>query len=291
MTARLLAGLAFVVFAFLASLTRAQATSEYCPARLLAYHESSGGGPATYAFVLSAASTRIVHGTLLAQTDAGWFTIPFTDTRIAAYDEHYHNAYIHWSRTEYYSPVMYVRFPQNARLIRWTVLQAQSSGDKVFHWDQKGAVTCRLQTSDAENVESPETSAPSALGAIREGPAPYDLLRAPGPSDAMLTPAAADVTANTQCSKPFDAVVATTKLSPRLPANVGGLNQALMTIVEVAVSADGAPDDAWIYQPSGVPALDDAVLAAARGSTYRAARSFCEPSPGFYRFVITFQPG
>lgn len=58
--------------------------------------------------------------------------------------------------------------------------------------------------------------------------------------------------------------------------------------VEVTLRPDGGVQSVAIYKSSGSTALDDAALAAARQTTYAAARRNCEPVPGSYLFTAEF---
>jgi len=61
------------------------------------------------------------------------------------------------------------------------------------------------------------------------------------------------------------------------------------TQVEVSIDPDGAITATSIYRSSGSQALDNAALAAARQSTYKADVRNCEAVAGSYLFTVVFQ--
>jgi len=61
------------------------------------------------------------------------------------------------------------------------------------------------------------------------------------------------------------------------------------TQVEVSIGPDGRITAASIYRSSGDQALDNAALAAARQSTYKADIRDCEAVAGSYLFTVVFQ--
>lgn len=270
----------------------AEAKTEYCPANVQSYYRVGGGDYSFYSFVLSAMSERTVQGTVLAQTTNGWYTIPFPSTPLVHYEQRYHNAYTKWQRDIYVSPVLFVRFPIDAGAVTgmW-VLKAQATGDTIFKWDERGAVTCKLTPSAAQLGTPRETrrSPPSTPStAIDDSPSPYDLEAVPSASDVIIHADPATLAPTAQCASPFETATATSKITPPWPSGVLPAFHPTTVMVEVAVSHDGRPDDAWVFQPSGVSEFDAMALAAATASTYRAPRAFCQPAPGFYLFVVTF---
>ena len=61
------------------------------------------------------------------------------------------------------------------------------------------------------------------------------------------------------------------------------------TQVEVSIDPDGKITATSIYRSSGSQALDNAALAAARQSTYKADVRACEAVAGSYLFTVVFQ--
>jgi hypothetical protein len=53
--------------------TSAEAATEFCPAKLTRLDKTGGDGKA-YGYYLQALTSRTVQGTIIADTDAGWFT-------------------------------------------------------------------------------------------------------------------------------------------------------------------------------------------------------------------------
>jgi hypothetical protein len=159
---------AFAVAVFALLHARAYAVTEYCPAVLENGHSLGGG---VYSFVLSAASARTVHGTLLVDTNDGSYTIDFPNTNLVVFVERLHNSSTHRQRAVYVSQPLYVRFPTAVESISlWSVLSAQSTGDALFHWDARGMVTCKIP----ESVDHATYSSANS-NVVSENPMPFDL--------------------------------------------------------------------------------------------------------------------
>jgi hypothetical protein len=262
----------------------ANAAVEYCPASVAVVHHFSAPNDQLYALLLSARSARSVNGTLLAQTNDGWYTVVFPETRIAEFDESLHNEYASWKHTSYLSPSVYVRFPSVVQKVtRWAVLAAQSTGDGVFHWDEKGMVTCKLTISHWPDPMFDR----GGTGIVNDTPVPKALLPKM-PSMVGIDAVPANVDPSASCEHPDENAVATRKITPTWPPGLGAPNHPVTIRVMVAVSRDGPPDEAWVYDPSGVSEFDRGALSAALNSTYRAGREFCFPAPGYYMYVVTF---
>lgn len=106
---------------------------------------------------------------------------------------------------------------------------------------------------------------------------------APDPVYVSATKAPGD----TNCEQPFKRVSISNAKIPRvsdLLMNMLG-DAKLRTMVGVAVRRDGSIEKTWLFSGSGNVWWDDAVLDAARDSTYAPGRSFCKPSGGVYLFT------
>jgi len=68
------------------------------------------------------------------------------------------------------------------------------------------------------------------------------------------------------------------------------LNGPVTVIALVTVAVDGSPKAESIIKSSGFKAVDDAVLRAARTSTYKPKMFNCEPVQGTYLFRIDYRP-
>jgi TonB family protein len=68
------------------------------------------------------------------------------------------------------------------------------------------------------------------------------------------------------------------------------LNGPVTVLAMVTVAVDGSPKAESIIKSSGFKTVDDAVLRAARASTYKPKMFNCEPVQGTYLFRIDYQP-
>jgi len=265
---------------------------EYCPATLWAFHHFTKPNSAVYSFVLSAASSRNVSSVLLAQTNAGWFRVTVPQLPMKATAQTYKTPFIEWTRNEFYSPVMYIQFPDTVTVVqRLGVREAQTSGEQVLNWDAQGSVTCKFQSLDRSTDVRDSSSTPSdELSPVRVSELPYNILAPPAAAATFLAPLATQVAFTTDCAQPFAGAVATRKVTPTYPVGLSA-NHPIRVMVEVALSTDGKLDDAWIWQPSGSAGFDFQTLEAARTSRYEAARAFCQSVPGYYLYVVTFSAG
>jgi len=286
-----LAAIVFCAAAVCSSARAAHAIFEYCPAKIGAGHHFAGDGT-LYSFVLSAQSSRRVEGTILAQTDAGWFTIPFPQTPIVHYLYEYHTPYMaHGQRDAYYSQNLYVRFPAGVtRLLYWSVLNAHATGDAVFDWDQEGRMTCAFVAKGGASASSSEDA---RFTVTRDSPPAFDLWRLPSDSDMVLTAVLAsdDLAPTADCAQPFTNATPTKLVTPSVPMALSRtLTVPVRAQVELAISKDGKPDDAWIFISSGSAIFDALAVAAARESTFLPATAFCKDAPGFFLYSVVASP-
>lgn len=275
---------AAATFVFVAQQT-ATATTEYCPAAVAEAHHFATPNDQIYSFVLSARSQRAVRGTVLVNTNDGWYTVKFDETPLVEFIAHFHDAYAKWQRTEYLSRPFFVRFPPAVTTsTQWSVLAAQSTGDTAFHWDERGMVTCKLTAS---GVRTDATSSTTSYVVADTAP-PSGYRQPPTSSDTVIDAVPVKLEQSSSCQTPYEDAVATRKVTPTWPKGVGRPQHDVTVQVLVAISHDGRPDDAWIVAPSGFAEFDHQALSAAANSTYRAAREFCFPAPGYYLYVVTF---
>lgn len=212
----------------------------------------------------------------------------FPNTPLSEFTGHFHNAYAKWERTGYFSEPLYVRLPPIVtKLTKSTILQAQATGDNVFHWDEHGMVTCRISATGL--MDAPFFGGNSS-DIVTDSPPPGDYGKPPAPSDPIIDALPVNLEENTACEHPLEEAVATRKVTPGWPNDAGFPTHAVTIRVVVAISHDGRADDAWVQDPSGYPDFDRAALNAAANSTYRAAREMCVPTPGYYLYIVTFAP-
>jgi len=107
----------------------------------------------------------------------------------------------------------------------------------------------------------------------------FQVFNPPGTSSAPVHP----------CSDlPHDAALIQ-QVDPKLPAGAQ-VNQAVPVIVQVTISPEGDVLGASIAQSSGNTELDQAVLNAAKASSYQPKVSNCNPTVGTYQFRWRFTP-
>ena len=68
------------------------------------------------------------------------------------------------------------------------------------------------------------------------------------------------------------------------------LNGPVTVLAIVTVAVDGSPKAESIIKSSGFKPVDDAVLRAARASTYKPKMFNCEPVQGTYLFRVDYSP-
>ncbi len=258
---------------------------EYCPARVGGSERLTSAASTLYSFELRAHSARTVSGSIDVQTKAGWFTIPFTDIALTAGRVRYRTAENAFERTTAVSPELFARFPAGVTTASmWWVASARAFGDGPFGWAAKGTVACPpiAGLGIPDRFTSPDV-------AVRVSAARIDLSATPRPGDTVAIAQPIPAPLSTACRHPFT--------NARVIA-VAGLNwprtfriwERRATFVEVAISAQGHVDGAWVYQPSGIEAFDLASLRSATLTEYAAGRAFCKPAPGYYLFVSAFIP-
>jgi TonB family protein len=272
----------------LAGVGRALALTEYCPAEAGTFHPIDATGPATlYAFALHAEGPRSVSGSLVFKTNAGWFVTNVPPTVLAAHVYHYGSAWVSFSRTQYESAPLYVRFFEPLTIEYAYMAGAETTGDPTFGWDTRGAVTCAPRVKPlAPFVHeyggrdvTPVVSDPRT-----------DLDTQPASGGAVMTASSTSEPDPSTCTQaPVDATIAK-PLSPDFPLSERSRRAPGQTIIAVAISARGTIDDAWVYYPSGSQALDDAALASAKRSKYTAGSAFCQPVPGVFLYQAEFMP-
>jgi hypothetical protein len=256
-----------------------------------AYYRFGPPNDGVYSFVLGAESGRAVSGDVIAQTNAGWFSFSFPYTAIKADTGTYANSYLSFKRTEYRSKVLYVQFPSAVTTIdHWWVTAASSIGDGLG-WEALGKQTCG--PFGAATQFSLEKHVHKGDDTILTSPPTFDLTALPLTGDLALKAEPAQAPWQDTCSIPDTFARAVKAVGPDWPVTASGpvlLTRRITSVVEVSVSASGSVDDVEIYQPSGVAAMDDAALLAAKRSTYAAGSILCRPTPGRYLFRADFVP-
>ncbi|HET7813202.1 MAG TPA: hypothetical protein VFL13_02385 [Candidatus Baltobacteraceae bacterium] len=253
---------------------RAQAAAEFCPATV-----ASPVTPVDATHVrlrIGAAGARTVSGFLRMKTSGGWFSVPFFSVPLQEAPANYNVGGFSFSHSDYISTDLVVSFRQHVDVTYAYVSQAGSKGDADFGWDAKGSVSCLPTPVTKLHPAAPAPQPPPASNAIALIAMPMD-----DPFDA-------------KCTVP-DAPIAVTKAGEfRMPAALAHDNFTAMpegtTGAIVAVDVDGSVVDAWLWETSGTPMLDKAVLDEARKTTFSPGRIFCRNVPGFYLLQTTFRP-
>ena len=78
------------------------------------------------------------------------------------------------------------------------------------------------------------------------------------------------------------------RVSPIYPDAARAKHETGAVVLKVLVGADGKPKQFMIFKSSGFKDLDDAVVAAAKASTYNAAMRGSTPTVGFYDVTYRF---
>lgn len=261
--------------AVICAAARAQAAAEFCPATIA--HGVSAVNSRSYTLQLGAMSERSVSGRLKMETDRGWYEAPFADVALQPVSKQYSDEGATFSHSNYLSEPIVVRFPADVRVQYAYVSQASASGDTQLGWDAKGIVTCD------------PTGAPAQARVLAQD------ARVPMPANAaFLVASITEPPPPGTCATPFDLVRVVHAAQARYPAVLQSENFSTLpsgaAAAIVAVDRTGSIADVWLWETSGTPVLDQAVVDAARQSTYSPARAFCENVPGYYLFRVVFQP-
>jgi hypothetical protein len=270
---------------------RAQAMTEFCPARLhIAGVSPDGVGHAAprslYGFDLFALGSRNVSATIAFDTSAGWFEIDVPQQPLTLKLRHYHTPYVKFVRRDYVSPVIYVQFPNDVALNHVWVYSATAQDDGAFGWAPRGLVSCAPPTGANPYYDR------SSMIAEQMDPRDADNLeKAPGAGSMVLTAVQTSPLETADCKKPFSDAGVKWASAPAYPDTLRAQDAGLFSVsATVAITSDGTAADAWISVPSGYRDADDAVIRAAKGSVYNAGRAYCRNVPGVYTFSVTFDP-
>lgn len=253
---------AFVAFAH----SRAQAMIEFCPAQvdMAAVGAKAGGPAALYGFELTALGSRTVSGTIAFDTDQGWYTADLPAVGLFAKIRTYSSIETEFSRRDFVSPRMYVNFPVKVKIRESWMYRASALNDGAFGWQSQGTVQCppQVAVTGGFHLKDPdELSAPATASSL------------------ILSPIASAPLMTSNCAVPYkDATVKGSPASPDWPPNAMPAEPA-DAAVKVAINADGSLADAWLYEPSGFPSMDEAAIDAAKSTKYLPAIMYCTPTP------------
>jgi hypothetical protein len=276
---------------FLCAHRSASAMAEFCPASLQ-YERVGAESVRTvpgdiYGFELLALGPRtIASSTLAFDTSTGWFTVNVPRVTLLEKDRHVSGVWGTFTRRDYVSPVLYVRFPKAAVVSHAWVLAAATRSDSPVQCDPI------LQRTQLIGVDrgAQASAAPKSVGTL--DPKDDEELSTPPQAASLIIAASPSKVLETgACDLPFTDAMVQRQALPQYPTIMRELGaRETSSTIEVAIAADGTLRDAWVVGPSGYEAADDASLAAARYSTYEAARAYCRPVPSTYYFRVTFDP-
>lgn len=270
-------------FALLALLTvgllvlcpaRSEAAAEFCPASIV-------GMPAkidatSYRLRLGAISERAVSGFMRMQTDKGWYAAPFSGIALRPLSKEHNDAGFSFSHNQFLSDDVVVKFPNAVNVAYAYVSQAQTKGETLLDWDKEGSVTC-LPTPVSQKAPPPVSAPlpPLAKNAI------------------ALTARPIDAPFDEKCANPFDDVQLKHAGELHIPSLFSHDNFTQVpsgtAAVVVAVERDGSVVDAWLWESSGTPMLDEAAMDQARKSVFAPGRAFCRSVPGYFLLRSEFK--
>lgn len=277
---------AFVAFAH----ARAQAMIEFCPARLHLAPVAPGAPSvraqmAVYGFNLEAMGPRSVSATLAFDTDMGWFKADVPEVVLTAKKRRFTSNSVSFTRTDYVSPVMYVRFPRAVAIQHTWVYSATTKNDGPFGWAPQGTVTC----------DTPVGADAAGDRSVQPGDFPQmnpndgdNLNLPPGPDSVIVLAQETPALESTACAEPFRNAVATSVSKVDFAPTLMGRGRTTSSIL-VAIDAAGSVIDAWVWGPTGSEMADDLAIAGAKATKYRAGRAYCRDVPGLYMFRVTFE--
>jgi hypothetical protein len=264
---------------------RALAIVEYCGAtvQVAPVEVSAAGAPAaTYAMTFSANSSRTVSGDVVFHSvDGNWFDVAFPKTDLEKETHRYQSTAAQFTRTDFVSHPLFVTFAHPMTFTTAFVNVASVTNEQALGWDTNSHA-CAGDDPDLEALKRVGTR---GITLIDPDPQPT---MPPGGAP-MLHPTIASAPGSTNCAQPFTVAKVTKAIPPDFPVGYH-IDDTYTTLIEVAINEKGTLDDAWVYAPSGIKALDDAALRSARLSTYDPRRSFCQDVSGLYVFRAEFRP-
>jgi hypothetical protein len=301
---------AAVIFAALFALSyyHASAMVEYCPAHLsiervqdrtaLARTQSARDDTgtaavvksSTFGFTLSALGPRtFTSATLAFDTSAGWYTVALPEVTLIEKDRHYRDTGVGYIRHDWVTRVMYVAFPSAITIAHAWVYEATVHGDPLFGWDEKGTVLCPPPPGPSSEQQKKNTREVWAFNAM--DPQDADRLSDPPTERSLVLHASPSrPLESADCADPFREAEVASQARPEFPSILAaeGWGGVASSNVSVALQPDGSLRDEWIWGPSGMEQFDKSALTAAKRSTYRGARAYCQPVPSIYIFRVTF---
>jgi len=285
---RLIVAVLMAIGVYLAFSLPASAMGEICPVRLELAPVTSPSPTTLYGFEFVSDGARTVNATVAFDTDGGWFTVDVPAVTLVEKLRHFTGPTVTFTRSDWISPVMYIDFPENVHIHRDWIYTARTVGDN-FGWQQQGTVRCPPQTETAFRASAKRF----VSGAVPQmSSTDADKLDVPPAGRSIVLRAQTSAAlGSVTCDEPFADAKVVKQSIPDFPRELvhAGIQPATSTVT-VALNSDGSVGDAWVNEPSGYAALDNAAIAAAKASRYQAARAYCENVAGLYLFRVTFDP-
>lgn len=263
---------------FALSVAKASAESENCPASLVSLAPKTNAG-ATFSYYLLALSPRTVDTTVVAETNAGWFTWTLKGVPLQSAAFRISTATLVKGAFVFAaSPLLSTTFSKPVQVDRVWVTRASASGDTVFGWDASGKIACDIPDfSDSFFPPGVE---------IGELVMPKGQVPATSPPAAPAIPSVAPFPPPT-CAKPFVEASLLKAVTPNFPEALGqsiGKPYRSEALAKVALDENGNVTDVWIVEATSIKEFDQAVVDAARKSSYSPAASYCQNVKGYYYF-------
>jgi hypothetical protein len=225
--------------------------------------------------MLKAPGARDLIATLTFDTDKGWFSATTPAVTLVEKQYHYDIGYRTAVRSDWNSPLMYVKFPSPVHLANAWV----SIGN---------AQACLPPPVHAKPVNEPNSQTVLLMRDILVTKDADQLSLAPRPGSVILSAASTAPEYRPTCDSPFSEG-SITRPAMLDPGNGSHFTSAAgYSVVEVAIDRDGSMKGAWIWLSSGETAMDNALLWSAQHSEYKNAVSYCRPVPSLYLFPLSF---
>lgn len=216
-------------------------------------------------------SARTVTGTVMIQTNRGWFAADFKDVALRESQQSYADDGTTFSMNDFVAPLL-VQFARPVSVLYEYISDASTSGETLLGWDKEGTVSCaptgRPDPKRRSGLQTPDSPPLDTRNAEEVKARVWPMVR------------------NTACDQPFSlARITKIALAQYPPLLMAAANTDLpkgASIVVVALNSDASILDAWLWESSGTQALDQAAIDAAKKTTYAPARAFCDNVPSYY---------
>jgi TonB family protein len=291
----LLAGLAAA--ALFACASRADAITEFCPARLDQMQPASGprdSAAAAYSYELRAKTPRhLEDASIIADTDHGWYRWAVSGVEMAPFQQtllENRAGSILWPAAR--SPRLSVAFPEPLVVRHAWVTSARATDEAVLGWGDIGEFSCQVPIFEnrGKDVEIARAQSRAVAATSAPSPSPGAPQAAAAGAEAVAIPATVPFDSVADCPVPFKEAAVATAVAPDYPDSARESGYSGTVYVDVALTGRGQIIDTSIYVGSGSPQFDAAALRAARRSEYTGGTSYCQHVRGEYVFVATFQP-